>query len=509
MDKKKDTNIKISRWVVLTIFFVASVALLTYFYPRERGAYYIFHEGRPWAYSLLTAPFDFPIYKDEALIQREQDSILLMFKPIYRIDETVGEKMIARFDSVLAHYPSISIDAGRRKAYCDTLRNIYNAGIVSAECYTALQTGQIPGIRILQNNVAKNYPSHILLSPKAAYERFLAAYPDTYSRHILQMAELNDFLVENILPDSVTTQKVRDEYLQQIPLSQGMVQAGERIVDRGEIVTPEIYRILKSYETVMARKTATDTQREYLTIMGQVVVFSCAIAFLFLFMALFRHRLFRQNKVMGFIMLLVVAISIAAFTVTRFNFNAIFLIPFAIIPIIMVTFFDSRVALYVHLVTIIICSFASPAPLLFFFLQLVVGMAAIDSLNDLSKRSQLFRCSIIVFVAYGIAYMGYMLFTEGDIMKVDLTMLLYLAINCVVLLFAYLLIYIFERTFGFLSSVTLVELSDINSPLLLRLSEEAPVHSSMPCRSLTWLPLPPSRWVPMHSWYVRVRFITI
>ena len=209
-----------------------------------------------------------------------------MFKPIYRIDEPVGEKMIARFDSVLAHYPSISIDAGRRKAYCDTLRNIYNAGIVSAECYTALQTGQIPGIRILQNNVAKNYPSHILLSPKAAYERFLAAYSDTYSRHILQMAELNDFLVENILPDSVTTQKVRDEYLQQIPLSQGMVQAGERIVDRGEIVTPEIYRILKSYETVMARKTATDTQREYLTIVGQVVVFSCAIAFLFLFMAL-------------------------------------------------------------------------------------------------------------------------------------------------------------------------------------------------------------------------------
>ena len=471
MDNKKKNNIKVSRWVVLTLFFVVSVALLTYFYPREGRSLYVFHEGRPWSYSLLTAPFDFPIYKDDDLIRREQDSILVTFKPIYRIDDTIGKTMVARFDSVLMHYPAIPIGAAYRKAYCDTLKSIYDAGIVSAECYTALQTGQIPGIRVLQNNLAKNYPTQKLLSPKAAYERFLDAYPDTYSRHILQSTGLNDFLVENILPDSVTTQKVRDEYLQQISLSQGMVQAGERIVDRGEIVTPEIYRILKSYEMVLAKKTATDARHEYFTIAGQAVVFSCAIAFLFLFLALFRHRLFRQNKVIGFIMLLVVAVSIAAFTVTRFNFNAIFLIPFAIIPIIMVTFFDSRVALYVHLVTVIICSFAAPAPLLFFFLQLIVGMAAIDSLNDLSKRSQLFRCSIIVFVAYGIAYMGYTLFTEGDIMKVDLTMLLYLAINCVLLLFTYLLIYIFERTFGFLSSVTLVELSDINSPLLLRLSE--------------------------------------
>ena len=258
MDNKKKNNIKVSRWVVLTLFFVVSVALLTYFYPREGRSLYVFHEGRPWSYSLLTAPFDFPIYKDDDLIRREQDSILVTFKPIYRIDDTIGKTMVARFDSVLMHYPAIPIGAAYRKAYCDTLKSIYDAGIVSAECYTALQTGQIPGIRVLQNNLAKNYPTQKLLSPKAAYERFLDAYPDTYSRHILQSTGLNDFLVENILPDSVTTQKVRDEYLQQISLSQGMVQAGERIVDRGEIVTPEIYRILKSYEMVLAKKTATD-----------------------------------------------------------------------------------------------------------------------------------------------------------------------------------------------------------------------------------------------------------
>ena len=173
-------------------------------------------------------------------------------------------------------------------------------------------------------------------------------------------------------------------------------------------------------------------------------------------------------------MLLVAIFSVAAFLISTRGFHSIFLVPLSIVPIIMVTFFDSRTAMYVHLITTIICSFAAPDPMLFVFVQMVAGMGVIDSLNNMSKRSQLFRCSVIVFVLYIITYAGYILFTEGDISKISLTMIINLGINSALLLFSYLLIYIFERMFGFLSSVTLVELSDINSPLLLRLSEEAP-----------------------------------
>ncbi len=474
MEEKKEPRIKISQWLSRTLFFVIAIAVLTYFFPREGRTHYLFHEGRPWAYSLLTAPFDFPIYKDKAEIEQERDSILRIFRPIYTHDRKVEQGMVDGFGNALGAYQDLPIDEVHRRAFTDSLRHIYQRGIVSVESYTALQKGEIAGIRILENNVAKNKKSEELLSPKAAYELMLTYFPDTYSRHILQTCNLNNYLTENILYDSLTTAKVRDEYLQRIAVSDGMVQAGERIVDRGEIVTPEIYRILQSYEIMLSKREDANAHHEYLTMGGQVVVFSCAIAFLYLFLAFFRRRIFKDTKAVGFIMLLITAVSIAAFAVSRINFNAIFLIPFAVIPIIMVTFFDSRTALYVHLVTTIICAFAAPAPLLFFFLQLIVGMAAIDSLNDLSKRSQLFRCAIIVFAAYMVAYMGYVLFMEGDIAKVDTTMILYLGVNCIALLFTYLLIYILERTFGFLSTVTLVELSDINTPLLQRLSEQAP-----------------------------------
>ncbi len=474
MEEKKEPRIKFKQWTVRTVFFILSVAVLTYFFPREGHTRYIFQEGRPWAYSLLTAPFDFPIYKDEKLIKQEQDSILREFRPIFINDTAVGAKMVREFRDALSAYKDLPIDVSHRVALTNALNETYKDGIISSESYASLKRGEINGIRILENNIAKNKDTEHLRSPKAAYEKILAEFPDAYSRHILQTCNLNNFLTENIVYDSITTQKVRDEYLQHISLSQGMIQAGERIVDRGEIVTPEIYRILKSYETMLAKRASVDTRHEILTIAGQAIVFSCAIAFLYLFLALFRRRIFHDTHAVGFILLLMVGISIAAFAVTEFGFHSIFLIPFAVVPIIMVTFFDSRIALYVHLVTIIICSFAAPAPLLFFFLQLMVGMAAIDSLSDLSKRSQLFRCAGIVFVVYAIAYGGYILFTEGDITKFAPTMLLYLGINSVALLFTYLLIFVFERTFGFLSSVTLVELSDINSPLLQQLSEEAP-----------------------------------
>ncbi|MBP3349663.1 MAG: HDIG domain-containing protein, partial [Bacteroidaceae bacterium] len=195
---------------------------------------------------------------------------------------------------------------------------------------------------------------------------------------------------------------------------------------------------------------------------------------LYFFLAFFRRRMWNNNRALMLIMLLTTLLSIAAFIVSSKGFHAIFLVPITIVPIVIVTFFDSRTAMYVHLITTIICSFAAADPMLYIFLQMVAGMAVIDSLNNLSKRSQLFRCTVIVFAVYAISYLGYTLFTEGDINKISVSMLINLGINSVLLLFSYLLIYIFERMFGFLSSVTLVELSDINSPLLQKLSEEAP-----------------------------------
>lgn len=474
MEKKKDSHIRLSEWLLRSLIFIIAIGSLTYFFPREGHARYIFQEGRPWAYSLLTAPFDFPIYKDDVVLKQERDSILHDFRPIYTNDTTIALKMVNDFNNALLSYEELSVSSAHRKAYTEALSRIYKDGIISSESYTAIQNGDIAGIRILENNVARNASITRVRSPKVAYEQIISEFSDAYSRHILQTCDLNKYLVENIQFDSITSNKVRDELLQNISLSDGMVQAGERIVDRGEIITPDIYRILTSYETMLSKRTGDDTRHSYYTILGQLIAFSCIIAFLFIFLAFFRHRLWHNIRAVIFIVLLTVFVSIASFIASGYGYHAIFLVPIAIVPITMITFFDSRVALQVHLITVLICSFAAPDPLMYIFIQMIVGMAAIASLSDLSKRSQLFRCAAIVFVTYTISYAGFTLFTEGDFHKISVSLLFNMAINSVILLFSYLLIYIFERTFGFLSSVTLVELSDINSPLLQRLSEEAP-----------------------------------
>ena len=473
MDKNRIQKFLSSTRVLQFVFFVAAVTLVTYFFPREGKFRYTFQEGKPWKYGLLTAPFDFPVYKDEAVIQQERDSIMLDFQPVFSHNESIEKKSVDDFEKALSNYTEMSIPPTLRKNLVQALREAYRKGIVSSEAYTRLQSGKFKEIRILENNVAREIPVSELQSAREAYENMLNKFPDSYSHHILQTCNLNDFLHTNIAFDSITTDRLKDNLLQRIALSDGIVQAGERIVDRGEIITPQTYRILKSFETVTLKKSVGNDHRGY-TILGQIIVFTCLFSFFYLFLALFRPQTFNEMRTLGFMMMLIVGISLIAFFLSEFRLQGIYLVPFAIIPIIVVTFFDSRTALYVHLITVLICAFTAPFALEFIFLQLIVGMTAIDSLSDLSRRSQLMRCALLVFLAYCFAYVGYTLLSEGDLSKLNYNMFIYFGVNCVFLLFAYLLIYIFEKAFGFISTVTLVELSDVNNPILRQLSEECP-----------------------------------
>ena len=473
MDQTRIQKILSSKRVLQFLFFIAAVALVTYFFPGEGKFRYTFQEGKPWKYGLLTAPFDFPIYKDEAVIQQEKDSIMLGFQPVFSFNNTVGTKSTTDFEKSLGSHPNLTISPSLRKNLVEALRDTYRKGIVSSDDYTRLQSGKFKEIRIVENNVAREIPVADLQSPREAYENIINRFPDAYTHHVLQNCNLNDYLNTNITFDSITTDRLRDNLLQRIALSDGIVQAGERIVDRGEIITPQTYRILKSLESVSLKKSTVNDHRGY-TVIGQIIVFTCLFAFFYLFLALFRPQTFNEMRTLGFIMMLIVGLSLIAFFFSEVRVQGIYLVPFAIIPIIVVTFFDSRTALYVHLITVLICAFTAPFALEFIFLQLIVGMTAIDSLSDLSRRSQLMRCAVLVFFAYCFAYVGYTLLSEGDLSKLNYNMFIYFGINCVFLLFAYLLIYIFEKSFGFISTVTLVELSDVNNPILRQLSEECP-----------------------------------
>lgn len=456
-----------------SIFFIVAISLIVYFFPGESKFRYHFQEGQPWKYGLLTAPFDFPMYKSEAQLQNERDSLLKDFRPFYRIDPDMGARQLKNLETAYQTTLQDKLPAYLYHFLQKEIAEVYQEGIISTADYERLQQEKVPSIRVIENQKSQIYLFSSLSSPRMAYEKIIEKLPDEGSRSIAHDCNLNMFLVENLTFDSHYTQQARESRLRKISPSSKVIQAGERIIDRGEIVTPNTYQILKSLETVSLKKT-NNLDRQEITLLGKAIVVICLFCFFFLYLLLFRPKIFNDIRRLGFLMMMIVVVTLAAFFASRLRVLGIYIVPFAILPIIVVTFIDSRTALYTHLITILLCAFAAPFPMEFIFLQIIVGMTAIDTLNDLVKRSQLVRCAILVFLVYAVAYSGYTLLMEGDWNKINWNMFAYFGGSSILLLLAYLLIYLLEKTFGFISNVTLVELSDINSPILRQLSEICP-----------------------------------
>ena len=473
METEKRQSLFNRKGFIKLLFFVGAVVLTIYFFPREEKFRYHFQEGKPWKYGLLTAPFDFPIYKSEEVVKHEQDSILQAVSLYFSLETTQSILQIEAWKNSYADHLHTVISPALFQLVERSLQTIYQKGVVSASEYDKLKKEGKEEIMLLENDVAKPVALSNLFSVRTAYEYIMDAAGNDSDKHQLQNCNLNNFIVENLQYDSVVTEKVKQELLQKIAVSCGMVQTGERIIDRGEIVSPQTYHILHSFETVSLKKNVY-RDKFGLSLLGQTIVVCALFTFLYLFMKLFRWRMFTHLNSVLFVLLMIVGITMVSYIAIDFRVLGIYLVPFAILPIIVCTFLDSRVALYSGLIAILLSAFAAPFPLEFIFLQVMVAMAAIYSLRDLVKRSQLVRCSIIVFCTYCICYVGYTLVVEGDWSKVNMLMFLYFAINSVLLLFAYLLIYLLEKMFGFISNVTLVELSDINSPILRQLSENCP-----------------------------------
>lgn len=473
METEKRQSLLNRKSFIKMLSFVGAVVLTIYFFPREEKFRYHFQEGKPWKYGLLTAPFDFPVYKSDEVVKQEQDSILQSFSPYFKIESARSALQVEAWKNSYADKLHTTITPVLFQLVERSLQTVYRKGIVSASEYEKLKKNGDDEIMVLENDLAKPVSLNNIFSVRTAYEYIIRAADTDYDKHLLQSCDLNNFIVENLLYDSVVTDKVKQELLQKITVSSGMVQTGERIIDRGEIVSPQTYQILRSFETISLKKTV-NRDKFGLSLLGQTIVVCSLFIFLYLFMTLFRWRMFSHLNSVLFVLLMIVGITMVAYIAVDFRVLGIYLVPYAILPIVMCTFLDSRVALYTGMIAILLSSFAAPFPLEFIFLQIMAAMAAIYSLRDLVKRSQLVRCSIIVFCTYCICYVGYTLVIEGDWSKINLQMFLYFGINSILLLFAYLLIYLLEKMFGFISNVTLVELSDINSPILRQLSENCP-----------------------------------
>ena len=405
METKKRQSLFNKKGFIKLLFFVGAVVLTIYFFPREEKFRYHFQEGKPWKYGLLTAPFDFPIYKSDEVVKHEQDSILQTFSPYFKVETTQSILQVEAWKNSYADHLHTIITPALFQLVERSLQTIYQKGVVSVSEYDKLKKEGKEEIMLLENDVAKPAALGSLFSVRTAYEYIMNNAGNDSDKHLLQNCNLNKFIVENLQYDSIVTEKVKQELLQKIAVSCGMVQTGERNIDRGEIVSPQTYQILHSFETVSMKKNV-NRDKFGLSLLGQTIVVCALFTFLYLFMKLFRWRMFTHLNSVLFVLLMIVGITMVSYVAVDFRVLGIYLVPFAILPIVVCTFLDSRVALYAGLIAILLSAFAAPFALEFIFLQVMVAMAAIYSLRDLVKRSQLVRCSIIVFCTYCICYVG-------------------------------------------------------------------------------------------------------
>ncbi len=467
--------------IPVPFLFTLAIIVIAYFFPRDEKFVFSYEVGKPWKYGLITASFDFPIYKPEQQLDKERDSLLLNYQPYYSIDQDIARKSIVQMEQD-ARAQSIPIEyIYYVKA---KLNEAYKAGIISPEDYERISNTKSKQIRLFdETNVAVTRSISSFNTSKSAYEKIIKDASTNLDMQLLNSMNINNYLSNNILFDSETSNKSKEDLLQQISPAQGMIQSGEKIIDKGEIVTPEIYQILNSLKKVIEESSSAKAEENW-RIFGELLLIAVFLFVLMGYLMFFRPREYANRKDVTFMLLMITFFCVLTAISVDYKLFNVYIIPFVIPTIMVRTFIDSRTAMITHLVTVIICSFMVPFPAEFLTLQIAAGFMCVFSLKDLSERSQLIKSSFFVLIAYIVVYTGYVIsqdsfFSQNQELSLENTkhywlMFLYFGINFIFVMFTYLLVYMCEKVFGFISGVSMVELSNTNKPLLQRLSEVAP-----------------------------------
>ena len=326
---------------------------------------------------------------------------------------------------------------------------------------------------LVDKNMATLQETDQLFTVKGAYEYLLNSDTAHFNKRILQSCNLNHYLTSNISYDLEKSEAALQDEMSKISPARGVVLNGQKIIDRGEIINEQTYDILRSLQQAWEKKSGS-VKEIRLTLMGQTLVVGVLVLCFMIYLELFRKDYYQRKRSVLLLFALIVFFPIILSIMVEQNISNVYVIPMAMIPIIIGIFLDSRTAFMAHTTIVLICSIFLRYPHEFIILQTAAGMTAIYSLRELSQRSQLLRTALIVVICYAILYFGFELIQENDLTKLNTRMYMYFVLNGILLLFTYPLLFILEKTFGFTSNVTLVELSNINNKLLREMSEVAP-----------------------------------
>lgn len=462
-------NIRIFSRIGLFLVVAAIIVLL---FPKEKRFKYQYEIGKPWNYELITASFDFPIYKTDDQLAADRNELLSSYTPYFQYDSKASEQQLNKW---LNDWKLKNVDDPKYLAYVKRkFDDIYLHGIISSGMHEQLIADKRKSVAIVYENRKTDVLSiEDIYTPKSAYEEIIYDKPDYIDINDLNSYNLNLYLHENLRYDSITSENVKEDMVKNLSLTSGIVQTGEKIIDRGEIVTPSAFAILNSMKIETDKKNSVFKESGFV-IVGEVIIVIILLLLLALYLFLFRPSIFGNTNHLVFIAIQILFMVILAAIVLRFTSVGILVVPFALLPIIVRVFFDSRTALFVHIITILIISFMVDNPFVFVVLQIMAGMTAVSGLKDLTARAQLTQTAILIFATYSIMYFATELISEGALKRVNYQPIAYFAISSALLLFAYVLIYIFEKIFNLISAITLVELTNVNSDFMIKFAEAAP-----------------------------------
>ena len=459
-------------FLIRSALIVATTAVIVWLMPRNTQSSFKIERGKPWVYNDLSAPFDFPIYKSEEAVKAERDSLMKSYEPYYIYNEEIVGKQVRQFykdyNKGIPGLPDdyLSIVANR-------LRDLYTQGIMNSSEFTILRQDTAKSIRVINGKDVTSVSITKLNSVVSAYEQIFQ--DETLSKHkdVLQKCNLNDYIAPNLIYDRARSEASLNELHNSIPLACGIVQRGQKIIDRGDIVDKNTYNILMSYKKETDRRDE-NKQGISLIILGQVLYVLIMISCFTIYISLFRKDYFENPRSILMLYSLILIFVVLASLMVSHNVLHVYIVPFAMVPIFIRVFMDSRTAFMAHAVLTMICASILQHPLEFISVEMIAGLVAIFSLRELSSRSQLFWTAVLVTIATGLTNLALEWIRNEDLARLNLSEYNYICINGILLFCSYPLLYLIEKAFGFISNITLIELSDMNKTLLRKMSEVAP-----------------------------------
>ncbi len=463
------------------LLYAASIAIIVFFFPKGGQFKYEFQQGKPWQHQTLYAPIDFDVLKTQEERAQEMQLISAQQPPYFTQDPVVYPSIKAKVWAWLQTQDKLEDST----EVVSALDELYRGGVVKAADIPQ-GTGYI---WLLEGQVASKKEIDELRTPQSALnwlkERWSQTLSPATSDELARSGLMLDVIQPNYLLDQDITQKALDQAIESLSTTNGFVQKGTLVIAKGEVVDAESYRMLDSLSQHFSSVIWNQNSAIFI-VLGYVLLVAMVLLMMFLFLKKYRPKVYRNNTQVTFIFFNMIAMVVATSLVVQYNADYLFVVPLSILPLILKTFFDARLGLFSHVLTVLVLGFVVPNSFEYIFLQIMAGVVTILSVTALYKRANLFISVGQITLVYAIGYLSFHLIQEGTWAEIKWITLGYFALNGMITLFVQPLIYAYEKVFGLVSEVSLLELSDTNTALLKELSIKAPgtFHHSLQVANL-------------------------